>query len=117
MVQLDKQTKRNTHRPIAITIICVIGFIGAVLALPMIFSQPSKDLGSFYQVYLGFSTCVGIVSMIGLWKMKRWAVMLYSGFVLLNQVILISMNTWNFMAILIPGIFIGISLFYVKMMD
>ena len=111
------QSVSKSRRPIAITIICIIGLIGAVIALPMIFSQPSKDLGSFYQFYLGFSTCVGIVSMVGLWKMKKWAVWLYSGFVIINQVILLYLGTWNFFALLIPGIFIGMSLYYVKRME
>ena len=97
-----------TARPIAITIICVLGFIGAALSIPLVFSDLARAVGSWYPPFLAFSALVGLVCMIGLWKMKKWAVFAYTAFVVLNQVILIAMGLWTVFALIIPGIVIAI---------
>lgn len=107
----------NKKRPTAITVICVIGFVGAVFTIPMIFSDIAKQIGSWYPPYLALSAVIGLACMIGLWKMKKWAAYTYTGFVALNQVVLLAMDVWNIMALIIPGIVIGIALSYIKKMD
>jgi len=107
----------NKKRPTAITVICVIGFIGATFNIPMIFSDIAGQIGSWYPPYLGLSAVLGLVCMIGLWKMKKWAAYTYTGFVALNQVVLLAMGVWNIMALIIPGIVIGIALAHVNKMD
>ena len=107
----------KSKRPLAITIICVIVSIGILLTLPMIFSQASLNIGSWYPLFLGFSTILGFVCMIGLWKMKKWGVFIYTIFVAINQILLYSLNLWNYMALLIPAIVIGIGFYYLKEMD
>jgi len=47
--------------------------------------------------------------MIGLWKMRKWAVYIYTGFCVINQVVLLAMGAWNILALLIPGIVIAIA--------
>ena len=114
------QTNENPDskkRPKAITVICVIGFIGAAFTIPMIFSDIAGQIGSWYPPYLGLSAVLGLVCMIGLWKMKKWAAYTYTGFVALNQVVLLAMGVWNIMALIIPGIVIGIALTHVNKMD
>jgi hypothetical protein len=54
--------------------------------------------------------------MVGLWMMKKWAAYLYTGFVLLNQIVLLAMGVWNIMAFIIPAIVVGIALYHVKKM-
>ena len=97
--------------------ICVIGFIGGAFSIPMIFSDIAGQFGSWYPPYLGLSAVLGLVCMIGLWKMKKWAAYTYTGFVALNQVVLLAMGVWNIMALIIPGIVIGIALTHVNKMD
>ena len=41
----DTQT---TARPVAITVICILGFIGAALAIPLIFSAAAREIGAWY---------------------------------------------------------------------
>jgi hypothetical protein len=60
-------------RPGIITAICVIGFIGALAAVPFIFSDLAKQIGAWYPPYLAFSAIVGLGCMIGLWMMKNGA--------------------------------------------
>lgn len=55
--------------------------------------------------------------MIGLWKMKKWAAFAYTGFSALNQIVLLAMGVWNIMALIIPGIVVGIALAHINKMD
>jgi len=108
---------RKTQRPVAITVVCIIGFIGALISVPMIFSQAAVAVGSWYPPYLGFAVVAGLICMIGLWLMKKWAAYLYTGLVLLNQIVLLAMGVWNIMALIIPAIVVGIALYHVKKMN
>ena len=104
-------------RPVAITVICILGFIGAALAIPLIFSEAARGIGPWYPPYLGFTTVVGLICMIGLWKMKKWAVFLYTAIVAVNQVILFSMGLWNPFALILPAIVIAIAFAYISKMS
>ncbi|MBX7225675.1 MAG: hypothetical protein K1X55_06575 [Chitinophagales bacterium] len=108
---------QSKNRPTAITVICILGFFGAAFAIPMIFSDIARQVGSWYPPYLGLSSVIGLTCMIGLWKMKKWAAYTYTGFVILNQIVLIAMGVWNIMALIIPVIVIGIALAHVNKMD
>ena len=107
----------SKKRPTAITVICILGFIGAVFTIPVVFSDIASQIGSWYPPYLGLSAVIGLGCFIGLWNMKKWAAYTYTGFVALNQVILLAMGVWNIMALIIPGIIIGIALAHVNKMD
>jgi hypothetical protein len=54
--------------------------------------------------------------MVGLWNMKRWAVFSYTGFVALNQLVLLVMGVWNVLALVIPGIVIAIAFMHLSKM-
>ena len=111
----EKQEEKK--RPTAITVICVLGFIGAAFTIPLIFSDIARQIGSWYPLYLGLSAIIGLVCMVGLWQMKKWAAYTYTGFVGLNQIVLLTMGVWNVMALLIPAIVVGIALTHLKKMD
>jgi hypothetical protein len=98
----------TAQRPVAITVICILGFIGAAISIPLIFSSAAQSIGSWYPPYLGASAVVGLICMIGLWKMKKWSVFVYTLLVVVNQVVLFSMGVWNPFALLIPVIIIAI---------
>jgi len=83
----------------------------------MIFSDLAGQVGSWYPPYLGLSAVIGLVSMLGLWKMKKWVAYTYSGFVVLNQIVLLAMGAWNLMTQIITGIVIGIALANINKMD
>ncbi len=106
-----------SKRPGIITAICIIGFFGTLVAISMIFSDTSKQIGAWYPPYLAFSAVVGLVCMIGLWMMKKWSIVTYTAFVGINQVVLIAMGAWNIFALIIPGIVIAIGFSKYKLMD
>jgi hypothetical protein len=43
----------KAKRPIAITVICVLAFIGAAISLPFIFTSAAQLVGSWYPPYSG----------------------------------------------------------------
>jgi hypothetical protein len=103
-------------RPLAITIICVIGLLGALVAVPLIFSQTARNIGAWYPPYLAVSAVIGAASLIGLWMMRNWAVYLYTTFGVLNQLVLFYMGVWNPFALLIPGVVIVVMFLYLDRM-
>ena len=111
------QQLQEKKRPTAITVVCVIGFIGAAFTIPVIFSGVARQIGSWYSPYLGFSAVVGFICMVGLWNMKKWAAYTYTAFVVINQIVLLTMGVWNIMALLIPAIVICIAFTHLKKMD
>jgi hypothetical protein len=98
------------NRPASITIICVLGFLGAVAAVPLMMSLSLKMISPGYPTLLGVSTVAGLICMIGLWNMKQWAAIMYTGLVIVNQVFLISMGLWSPLALIVPGIIVFIAL-------
>ena len=109
-------TPATSERPIAITIICILGFIGAALSIPVIVMGATSSIGAWYPPYLAFSAVVGFVCMIGLWQMMKWSVFVYAAFVVLNQVVLFAMGVWNIFGLLIPAIVIAIGFTYLSRM-
>lgn len=104
-------------RPVVITVICILGFIGAAVTIPMIFSDIAKAIGAWYPPYLAFTTVIGLACMVGLWMMKKWGIIVYAGFFAVNQVVLLTMGVWNVLSLIIPAIVIVIGLLQFSKMD
>jgi hypothetical protein len=92
----------NHQRPFPITLICLIGFIGVLISIPLIFSPFVSMFGAWYPPYLALSVVVGFVSMLGLWKMRRWGLFLYTAAFFINQIILLKAGLWNPMGLALP---------------
>ena len=108
---------KNKKRPIIVTIICIISFIGALQVIPLAISERAQQIGIWYPPYLLLTGLIGLICMIGLWKMKKWAGYLYIIVVIVNQIFALSIGLWNVMTLLFPGIVAIILLFQLKKMD
>jgi len=95
-------------RPKRITIICILGFIGFLLFVPLLFSSIPASIHKWYPLLLSIASIVSLVCMIGIWMMKKWGIITYTIFCIINQIILILLSLWRLEALLIPGIFIVI---------
>ncbi|HWJ25876.1 MAG TPA: hypothetical protein VNS32_04995 [Flavisolibacter sp.] len=111
----ESQTKQK--RPVVITVVCVIGFLGACISIPLIFSDRAASLGKWYPPLLALSTVLGIISFTGLWKMKKWAVYIYIGTFILGQIALLIMGIWNMFSLVIPAVVISIMVFHLNKME
>lgn len=99
----------KAKRPIAITIICVLGLLGAVISVPLIFSSVARGIGAWYPPSLALCSVIGLACMVGLWMMRKWAVFLYTGMVAVNQVVLLAMGVWNPLALALPLIVVAVA--------
>lgn len=111
---LDQPNNRILKRPTAITVICVVGFIGVGLSIPMIFSEIGRQIGSWFGPYAGFATIANLICMIGLWRTKKWGLYAYSALVILNQIVLITKSEWNVLILIVQGIVFLIALYHLQ---
>lgn len=102
----------KTERPLAITVICILGFIGAGLSIPMVFSDIARQIGNWFPPYSGSIAAISLVCMIGLWFTKKWAIYAYTCLVTVNQIVLITMNRWNIFTLAIQVIIVAVLLFH-----
>jgi hypothetical protein len=103
-------------RPLAITIICCIGFIGGLTAIPMAFSPQAQAIGHLYPLFLLLSAVIGLICFGGLWMMRRWSVIAYTSLAIVSQATLIALGTWSVTALVVPGLVTAICLFYYRSM-
>ena len=96
------------ERPTVITVVCVIGVVGAALSVPVMFSDVARAIGAWYAPYMACSVIASMVCIIGLWKMRRWSVYLYAGIAVTNQLVTLSMGIWHFLDLLVPAVFAAI---------
>ena len=92
----------TNKRPVIITVICIIGFIGALFSIPIVFTSFASNVGAWYPPFLGLSAIVGIASFIGLWRMRSWGLYLYLVMFVVAQVVMIAMHIWSPLAPILP---------------
>jgi len=98
----EASSQPTNKRPVIITVICIIGFIGALFSFPLVFSSYASAVGAWYPPFLGLASVVGIIAFIGFWKMRLWALYLYFAMFLVSQIVLIVMHVWSPLAIILP---------------
>ncbi|CAD5267000.1 MULTISPECIES: fungal transcription factor regulatory middle homology region domain-containing protein [unclassified Imperialibacter] len=109
---LSQPNSEIVKRPAAITVICVLGFIGVGLSVPMILSEIARQIGSWFGPYACFVAVVNLICMIGLWSSKKWGLYTYSALVLVNQVVLAAKGEWNALVLIVQTLVILIILYH-----
>jgi hypothetical protein len=109
-------------RPLLITLVCIFGIAIILISLYLVFVDPATDIHAFIThgfwrpINLAIINLAALIAFIGLWRMKRW------GLILLIATYIISMLYNFFMGITfywgyIPGaLMIIICLMYIKKM-
>ena len=95
-------------RPLSITLICICGIIGSLASLLVIGSPAASQFPMWYPVLIGVSAVCGIASMVGMWLMKKWGVLLYTGLFVAAQALMLALGAWRPMSLLLPLIVIAI---------
>ena len=116
-MQIMNEASERAKRPPVITVICILGFLEAIIEAPFIFSPEAQQIGSWYPPYGGLYTVLMLVCMIGLWKMKKWAAYTYTGSEVLNQIILIAMGLWTVWALPVVAVYVFFVLKHVSKMS
>jgi phosphatidylserine synthase len=64
----------DPERPIPITLVCVLGFIGAPITMVLAFLSTNPQIPEWVAGYAFFAGAARFICMLGLWAMRRWAV-------------------------------------------
>ena len=98
----------KTIRPSSITLISVFEIVGGSLLFYFIFSPGNQnsvqDRSVWETLFFAFSGIVLLVSGIGFWLMKKWAVYAFIAFAIISQVYVISVERWNVFSLLILAV-------------
>ena len=106
------------ERPVAITVCCILGFIGAITSIPLALTESSLELGSWYPVLQICSNLLLGIAMTGLWYMKRWSVYLYVALTVFTLSILVTLAGPGMLAgAILPMIWIAVMLRYFHRMN
>jgi len=114
---------KKTKRPLPITIICILGFIGTIIGIltPLIIFAPQEILleynASFSTTYLILTSIISIAllySFIKIWKMKKLGVYLYIGSSIINYYLAYLEGLLSPKGLIAPAIFIAIFYYYIK---
>lgn len=110
-------SEAKKKRPLLVAVICVVMFLGAVFAVPLVFSEAARKIGRWYPLFLAAGGAAGLLSAVGLWKMKKWGFFLYCGLTVVNQVVLVATDKWIAAALVIPVVVIALVLTQLSKMD
>ncbi|RTL70536.1 MAG: hypothetical protein EKK41_12555 [Hyphomicrobiales bacterium] len=115
-VQAVPSAELPPGRPVLISILCVVGFLGLPMTVWLIVSGAAAGVAPWYPLLLGVSGIVGLVCLVGLWMMRKWAVYAYAAFAVINQLILLATGLWSPLALIIPTVFIALMFIYLPRM-
>lgn len=100
----SKNESRDTQRPNIITIMCALYIFGLLFTIIAPFSEVAWSVGFWYPPYLAFSAVISLICIYGFWEMKKWSIMLYLTFVVVNQIVIQTMGLWIPASLIIPSI-------------
>ena len=104
-------------RPFVLTFVCILGTVGAIANLGRFFFGPPSVFGPWLLLTLAVSAVITIVSMVGVWFMRRWAVYTYIGLCIVGQVawqVIVGIVIWK--AVFLRCVVIALFLVYFKRM-
>jgi hypothetical protein len=110
-------TTERAKRPSLIAGIFAFGLLWALITVPFIFSPIAQQMGSWHPPYLGICAVLGLACTIGLSMMKKWAAYTYTGFAVLNQIVLFAMGFWDVMGLLVQVVIVFFALKHVSKMS
>ncbi len=95
----------KTNRPSSITLLSVFEIVAGFLLFYFIissgFPNSVQDRAVWETLFLAFSGIVLLVSGIGFWLMKKWAVYVFIAIAIISQVYVISVGRWNLLSLFI----------------
>ena len=109
------QTEISTRR--FIRSICILGFLGTIFYLIIPTTELAYIVGKWYINFLYLTSLLLWLSLLGIWKMKKIAVLTYSITLIGIEIVLFKYNVmWNYVSLIIPAITISIFGYYFNKM-
>lgn len=110
---LDASRSEQPKRPLFVTVICILLWLGTLVALITLGSESNSRIASWYPAYNASYVLLQAACAVGMWLMKRWG---FVGFVVLvtaNLAVHFALSQWSPMAI---GISMVICYFLIRAM-
>jgi len=104
-------------RPKYLSFLCVVGLIWSLLSFLYVFSPSVKKVGVMFPALLGILVASRFISMIGMWHMKKWGVLLFFTTVFLKIFLAVMLNQLSYVEVSL-SVFVGFPLLiYFPRMD
>ena len=100
------QPSGASGRPVAVMVICVLGFIWGLINLSLLFTDAVARVPPWFFPFFGISSVIGLLCLIGLWLMRRWALYAYTALAVIDQAILLAAGIWDPVTLVVPAIVI-----------
>jgi amino acid transporter len=122
----EDKSKKKSKRPILISIVCILGFLGALLVFisPLLFLIPEELIPPeeiVLPIWLIISSVIislGIIYSLSLvWNMKKKGVYYFTVLTIINYIISYTVFEFSSYDLIYPIIYISILYFYLKKMN
>ena len=98
----------QTKRPKILSLVCLLGFFSAPLVFVISFLPEVKALGISFQALIWVTLSIGVVCLIGLWEMKRWSVVCYTGLIVAQAATELAMGKIGIGSYIYPLVVMGV---------
>ena len=88
-------TEERPRRPLVITIFCAIAIIICAAAIPKFFTTANRARPEWLQLVALLALVATVVCVIGVWKMRKWAVLAYTGLCIAGLLFTAMMGVWS----------------------
>jgi hypothetical protein len=95
-------------RPAIITLVAVWFAVSAIILVQLAMSRYAEFTAEWYPTYLGVAALPYLVSAVGLWRMKKWGVIVFIVFSVINQAVLVLVNQWTFTSLVTSGLLVAV---------
>ena len=113
---MDKSDKRTP--PTLVGLLCVFGFIGVLTGPFTMFKPPwTTILGPWFWPYLIPHELLLATALVGLWKMKRWGLIVYALSILESLVFLLATGYLSVVGLVFFAGLFSIPLYYRRAMS
>lgn len=92
----------RTRKSFLIQAVSIFMFVGGISSIVIAFSDPARELGTFFQVSLLVAAIWTLVAASGIWMHRRWGAYLYLALIVVSQVFLGLFNLWTWATPIIP---------------
>lgn len=109
------------ERPVLITLVCLLGFLAVASGLLRINSTFNKGLGATFQAYYVVVLLISLVAYVGMWRMKKWGVILFSVITVIHLGVSLQVIHLKFITLLLgvafSAAFIALLFYFYPRMD
>jgi hypothetical protein len=90
--------------PVTVIVVCAFELLGLILLPSALFKETTKEIGLWYQIYIGITGFFSIFIIWFLWKMKKPGVYIYFISYAIHNIVAVIVGNWLVYVLIIPVI-------------